>query len=132
MNLNKQRKEFIKKLAGGIYILMNDTHVIDEIVIQPINRLEEYIKDNIILYERNSYGIYRHWFSLNAFCDFIDEQNDKFIMELLTHLDDIGLPLWRVFSNSLIHDSWLSDDERYYITLIETQSIETFRDFLEL
>ena len=120
-------------MSGGIHVLMTNTYTAEEISIDPQNKVERYIAEHLLNYERSSIGIYRQWFSEEKFNKFIDTKDDNSIKDLLYHLDNINMCAWRVLSEACIHPNDLTEEEKFYTKLIEDeeQEIVSFQDLIE-
>ena len=134
MQISQVKKDLLKKMSGGIHVLMATTYTAEEIAIDPQNKVEKYIAEHLLDYEKSSIGLYRQWFSEKKFDNFIDTKDDNSIKDLLYHLDNIDMCAWNVLAEACIHPKDLTEEEKKIVDLIESeeQEISTFQDLIEL
>lgn len=125
MSISQEKKDFIKKTAPGIHVYMATSYTADEIAKNAEEPIEEYIKDNILSYEKSAIGSMRYWFSENKFCKAVDTLDDDKLRELLLYLDNIDMCLCDVFAEASIDAENLDDNEKIYANVI------TFEEFLD-
>ena len=130
MSISTTKKEFLKKVGEGIHALMACSFLVDEIAHEPSCPQEEFIKENLLIYEKNMTEDYRHWFSMDKFDTFIDTSSDEEIIKLLLYLDDHDMHLQACFYEASIPNSELNDKENEFALLIDDRDLVTFEDFL--
>ena len=126
----KTKKDFLKKISGGLHVLMATTYTADEIAAGPENEVEEYIAEHLLEYKKSAIGVERSWFSETKFDTFIDTKDDKTIADLLYHMDNIDFNLSRVFDEACVHPDDLTEDEKNYAEMIRDDKLRTFFDFI--
>ena len=133
MQISQVKKDLLKKMSGGIHVLMATTYAAEEIAIDPQNKVEKYIAEHLLNYERSGIGLYRQWFSEKKFDKFIDTKDDNSIKDLLYHLDNIDMCAWNVLAEACIHPNDLTEEEKFYTKLMQEddQEIVSFQDFIE-
>ena len=131
MSISQEKKDFIKKTAPGIHVYMATTYSADEIAINPAEPIEEYIKDNILSYEKSAVGSMRYWFSESKFSKAVDTLEDEKLRELLVYLDNVDMCLCDVFVEACITTKDLTDNEKKYADVIMDGKLTTFEDFLD-
>ena len=124
------KKEFIKKVAPGIHVYMATYYLADEIQANTDCEVEEYIKENLLAYEKSASGSLRYWFSEKKFRDAVDNLPDDKLKNLLCYFDERDMPLCDVYSESCLHPSDLSETEKKWGELLMEGSIITFEEFL--
>ena len=130
MGISQEKKDFIKKVAPGIHVLMATTYQADEIAASADELAEEYIQKHILTYEKSAISLKRWWFSQSLFCTFVDMMGDGALREVLLYLDNIDMCLHDVFEESCIDTSDLTKNEKKYAALIMGGEMTTFKDFL--
>lgn len=130
MSIGTIKKEFLKKVGEGIHTLMACSFLVDEIAQEPSCPQEEFIKENLLIYEKNMTEEYRHWFSMDKFDTFIDTSSDEEITKLLLYLDDHDMHLQACFYEASIPNSDLTEKENEFALLIDANDLKTFEDFL--
>jgi hypothetical protein len=121
MNITSAKKEFIKKICGGIHVLMTCTHLANDISQDPREPEEYFIRDKILDYGE---------FSEHKFCEAIETLSNGDITSILTYLDDRDIYLQRVFMESQIPIQELTDTDLEFALLVEDRDLVTFEDFL--
>jgi hypothetical protein len=130
MSIGTIKKEFLKKVGEGIHALMACSFLVDEIAQEPSCPQEEFIKENLLIYEKNMTEGYRHWFSMDKFDTFIDTSSDEEITKLLLYLDDHDMHLQACFYEASIPNYDLTEKENEFALLIDANDLKTFEDFL--
>jgi len=130
MSISTTKKEFLKKVSGGLHALMACSFLVDEIAQEPSCPQEEFIKDNLLVYEKNMTEDYRYWLSMDKFDTFIDTSSDEEITKLLLYLDDHDMHLRACFYEGSIPNSDLTEEENKFALLIEDHDMVTYQDFL--
>ena len=114
MPLIPEKKEFLKKIGGGLRVLMSCSHKADEIATNPECLIEEFIRDNLMTHGQ---------FSEAKFDTVVDTARDEDLVKLLKYFDDMDMYIKRVYYEA----SLPIDDE--YASLIENGTLTTFEDF---
>ena len=115
MPLTLEKKEFLKKISGGLHVLMNCSYKVDEIVADPECPVEEFIRDNLVT---------RGQFSQAKFNTVVDTVCDEDLVKLLKYFDNIDMYMKRVYYEASLPTS---DDK--YVSLIDNGTLVTFDDF---
>ena len=126
------KKNFLRKISGGIHTLMASSYLSDEIGIQPFGIVEEFISRRLLVYDTNAVGAPRHWFSDYKFDLELDTMSDNELTEFLLYLDNVDITIKRVFSEAYLSYDDMNDDEYDYTKLIENNYITTFKQFLSI
>lgn len=121
MNITPAKKEFIKRICGGIHVLMTCTYLAKDISQDPREPEEYFIRDKILDYGE---------FSEHKFCEAIETLSNGDITSILTYLDDRDIYLQRVFMESQIPIQELTDTDLEFALLVEDRDLVTFEDFL--
>jgi hypothetical protein len=121
MNITSAKKEFIKRICGGIHVLMTCTYLANDISQDPREPEEYFIRDKILDYGE---------FSEHKFCEAIETLSNGDITSILTYLDDRDIYLQRVFMESQIPIQELTDTDLEFALLVEDRDLVTFEDFL--
>ena len=121
MNITPAKKEFIKRICGGIHVLMTCTYLANDISQDPREPEEYFIRDKIIDFGE---------FSEHKFCEAIETLSNGDITSILTYLDDRDIYLQRVFMESQIPIQELTDTDLEFALLVEDRDLVTFEDFL--
>jgi hypothetical protein len=121
MNITSAKKEFIKRICGGIHVLMTCTHLANDISQDPREPEEYFIRDKILDFGE---------FSEHKFCEAIETLSNGDITSILTYLDDRDIYLQRVFMESQIPIQELTDTDLEFALLVEDRDLVTFEDFL--
>ena len=130
MSISTIKKDFLKKVGGGLHALMACSFLVDEIAQEPSCPQEEFIKDNLLVYEKNMTEDYRYWLSMDKFDTFIDTSSDEEITKLLLYLDDHDMHLRACFYEGSIPNSDLTEEENKFALLIQDHDMVTYQDFL--
>jgi len=121
MNITPAKKEFIKKICGGIHVLMTCSFLANDINQDPQEPEEYFIRGKFLKFGE---------FSEHKFCQALDTMSNGDITAVLTYLDDRDIYLQRVFMESQIPIQDLSDADLEFALLIEDRDLVTFEDFL--
>lgn len=113
MAIKQAKKEFIKKISQGIHSLMATTYTADDIAINPECEIEEYIQKHLLDHE-----IGGAWFSENKFDTFMDNESDELITELLCHINNLDITLWRVLETASVHPDDFTEEEKKWVGII--------------
>jgi len=114
MPLSPEKKQFLKKISGGLRVLMSCSYKADEIATDPECPVEEFIRDNLITHGQ---------FSEAKFDTVVDTARDEDLVKLLEYFDDMDMYMKRVYYEA----SLPMDDE--YAPLIDNGTLVTFDDF---
>ena len=131
MTITLSKKEFLKKISGGIRVLMAISYTADELAIHQCDEIEEYIAEHLLVIKESAIGIKRAWFSESKFDKFIDTADDKTVKDLLLYLDNIDLCLYRVFEEASLHPDDFSQNEKIFAELINDDGLHSFKDFID-
>ena len=126
------KKNFLRKISGGIHTLMASSYLSDEIGLQPFGIVEEFISRRLLVYDTNAVGAPRHWFSDYKFDLELDIMSDNELSEFFLYLDNVDITIKRVFSEACMSYDDMNDDEYDYAKLIENNYITTFKQFLSI
>ena len=116
MSLTPEKRQFLKKISGGLHLLMTCSYTAHEIAIDPECPIEEFIKDNLLT---------RGQFSEAKFGTVVDTACDEDLVKLLRYFDNIDMYMKRVYYEASLPTS---DDE--YARLIDNGELVTFDDFI--
>lgn len=131
MAITQTKKNFIKKISGGLHVLMATTYSADEIAINQCNETEEYIAKHLLYYEKSAIGVTRAWFSEKKFYTFIDTEDDKTIADVLYHLDNIDMCAREVFEEACIDPGDLTEDEKNFVERMKNDDFSSFHGLIE-
>jgi len=131
MAIMQAKKEFVKKISQGIHSLMATTYTADDISIDPECEIEEYIKKHLLEHENSAIGEERAWFSEEKFDTFMDTESDELITELLCHINNLDITLWRSLDTASLHPRDLTEEETKWAEMIERDNM-SFGDFLRM
>jgi len=115
MSLSHEKRQFLKKMSGGLHLLMTCSFTAHEIAIHPECPIEEFIRDNLLT---------RGQFSQAKFDTVVDTACDEDLVKLLRYFDSIDMYMKRVYYEA----SLPMDDE--YGSLIDNGTLVTFGDFI--
>lgn len=127
--LTQTKKDFLKKISGGLHVLMATSYTADEIAINPECDIEEYISEHLLDHEDSAIGEKRAWFSEKKFGKFIDTESDDLITEMLHYMDNLDMPLWRVFDEASRHPDDFTGEEKTFVEMIKSEKMRTFLSF---
>ena len=130
MSLNTEKKQFLKKIGGGLHVLMTCSYKADEIGVKPECPVEEFIKDRLITRNTSVPNVYRYWFSEAKFDTMVDITRDEDLIKLLKYFDDIDMYMRRVYYESSLSMSSMSHEDHKFASLIENEKLTTFEDLL--
>ncbi len=116
MPLTPEKRRFLKKISGGLHLLMTCSYTAHEIAIDPECPIEEFIKDNLLTHGQ---------FSEAKFDTVVDTACDEDLVKLLRYFDNIDMYMKRVYYEASLP---MSDDE--YARLIDNGELVTFDDFI--
>jgi hypothetical protein len=119
MSLSNEKKEFLKKIGGGLRVLMDCSCKADEIGAAPECPIEEFIRDNLM-----TSG---YCFSEAKFDTTVDVAHDEDLIKLLKYFDDIDMYMKRVYYEASLS---MSDEDKKYAPLIDNGDLITFEDLL--
>jgi hypothetical protein len=116
MPLTPEKRQFLKKISGGLRILMSCSYKADEITADPECPIEEFIKDNLLTHGH---------FSEAKFDTVVDTACDEDLVKLLGYFDNIDMYMKRVYYEASLPTS---DDE--CASLIHNGKLVTFGDLI--
>jgi hypothetical protein len=122
MSLSNEKKEFLKKIGGGLRVLMDCSCKADEIGAAPECSIEEFIRDNLITHNTS-----RYCFSESKFDTTVDVSHDEDLIKLLKYFDDIDMCMKRVYYEASLS---MSDEDKKFASLIDNGDLITFEDLL--
>ena len=122
MSLTNEKKQFLKKIGGGLHVLMNCSYKADEIGVDPQCPIEEFIRDNLITHNTS-----RYCFSEAKFDTTVDIIQDEDLIKLLKYFDDIDMCMKRVYYEASLS---MSDEDKKFASLIDNGDLITFEDLL--
>jgi hypothetical protein len=130
MSLNNEKKSFIKKISGGLHVLMTCSYKADEIGAKPECPIEEFIKDKLITRNTSVSNASRYWFSEAKFDMMVDLMSDGDLMTLLKYFDNIDMYMKRVYYEASLSMSSMSDEDKKFASLIDNGHLITFEDLI--
>ena len=119
------KKEFLKKICGGIHALMACSYLADDIGMDAQDPQDIFIRDNFLVKDDN-----RYWFSCHKFNTKIDELSDEELSTFLKRMDDYDIYLQRVYWEASVPLSNLSEEDTKFALLIDDRDLVTFEEFL--
>ena len=132
MSLNNEKKSFIKKISGGLHVLMTCSYKADEIGADPECPVEDFIKDNLITRNTSVSNVSRYWFSEAKFDTMVDIARDEDLIKLLKYFDDIDMYMKRVYHEATMSMSSMSHEDQKFASLIDNGQLITFEDFISV
>jgi hypothetical protein len=130
MSLNTEKKQFLKKISSGLHVLMTCSYKADEIGVTPECPVEEFIKDRLITRNTSVPNVSRFWFSEAKFKTMMDITPVEDLIALLKYFDDIDMYMRRVYYESSLSMSSMSDEDMKFASLIENEKLTTFEDLI--
>lgn len=132
MSITPQKREFIKKIGGGLHVLMTCSYKADEIGAKPECPVEEFIRDKLITRNMSVSNASRYWFSEAKFDMMVDIMSDEDLVRLLNYFDDIDMYMKRVYYEANMSMNSMSDEDMKFASLIENGHLTTFEDFVSV
>ena len=132
MYLNNEKRQFLKKISGGLHVLMTCSYKADEIGAKPECPVEEFIKDKLITRNTSVSNASRYWFSEAKFDMMVDIMSDEDLVKLLNYFDDIDMYMKRVYYEASMSMNSMSDEDMKFASLIENGHLTTFEDFVSV
>ena len=132
MAITKTKKEFLKKISGGIHVLMATSFITDEIAVNQEDEIEKLIAESLLEYNESAIGEERAWFSEQKFHAFIDRESSKNIARFLQYMDDRDLCLRSVFNEACMHPDDFTGNEKKFAEMIRNKQLLTFFSFVDL
>lgn len=130
MFITPQKREFIKKIGGGLHVLMTCSYKADEIGVKPECSVEKFIRDRLITRNTSVSNAPRFWFSEAKFKTTMDITPVEDLIALLKYFDDIDMYMRRVYYESSLSVKSLSDEDMKFASLIENEKLITFEDLI--
>lgn len=127
--ITQTKKDFLKKISGGLHVLMATSYAADEIAVNPEDEIEEYIAKHLLDHEESAIGVERAWLSEQKFGNFIDTETDIRIKDILHHMDNLDMPLCRVFDEASMHPDDFTEEEKSFVEMINSEKMRTFSSF---
>ena len=122
MSLTQNKSLFLNILLPTINELVISTGTLVRIANNPICEVEIFIRDQIL--------INKSIFSISKFKFAIEKLHTRTINNLLLHLDDINIPISRIYKKAQINPLMLNAFELEMHKLILDGDIVSFSDFL--
>lgn len=119
------KKEFLKKISGGIQALMTSSYLSDDIGRDAQDPRDIFIRDNFLVKDGT-----RFLFSCQKFNTKIDELSDEELSTFLERMDDYDIYLQRVYWEASVPLAELSEEDTKFALLIDDRDLVTFEDFL--
>lgn len=130
MSLNKEKREFLKKLSGGLHVLMTCSYKADDIAIEAMCPIEQFIRDNLITRNTSLTNASCYWFSEAKFDAMVDLMPDEELIGLLRYFDDIDMYMKRVYYEAQLPRRTLSSEDFKFALLIDNGELVNFEDFI--
>ena len=130
MIITLEKRQFLKKISGGLHVLMSCSYKADEIGTSPDCPIEEFIRENFIVHAKTVAGGERYWFDDGKFNNAVDFMTSENLGVLLKYFDDIDMPMERVYYEACLSTESLSDTDYKFASLIENEKLVTFADLI--
>jgi hypothetical protein len=130
MIITPEKRQFLKKISGGLHVLMSSSCKADEIGTHPDCPIEEIIREDFIIHSNTAANGERYWFDDGKFNNSVDFISDENLGILLKYFDDIDMYMKRVFYEACPSNSSMSDTDFKIASLIHTGELVTFEDLL--
>ena len=122
MSFTDEKRMFLNVLIPAMNDLLVSSRNLRRIVNDPICEVEVFIRDQILINKTT--------FSISKFKFSIEKLHPHAINRLLTHFDEINLPLSRIYKKAQLNPLMLNEFELEIHKLILNGDINTFSDFL--
>ena len=130
MIIASEKKAFIKKISGGLHILMSCSCKADEIGTSPDCPIEEFIREDFIVHASTVANGERYWFDDGKFINAVDIMSDEDLVVLLKYFDDVDMYLKRVYREACLSFESMSDEDMKFASLIDNGHLITFEDLI--
>ena len=126
MSLPQIKRDFIKKLVGGLNSVMEITQLANRIGIAPRNDNEIFIKKHFLIQsDDGSFQVHKVRFRMGLTALDFDT-----LTEILICLDKNNVTLSKVYDKSTMDVLCLNGEEMNYIQLIKSGDLVTFMDLI--
>jgi hypothetical protein len=126
MSLPQIKRDFIKKLVGGLNSVMEITQLANRIGIAPRNDNEIFIKKHFLIQsDDGSFQVHKVRFRMGLTALDFDT-----LTEILICLDKNDVTLSKVYDKSTVDVLSLNGEEMNYIQLIKSGDLVTFMDLI--
>jgi len=130
MIIASEKKAFIKKISGGLHVLMSCSCKAVEIGTSPDCPIEEFIREDFIVHANTVANGERYWFDDGKFNNAVDSMSDEDLVVLLKYFDDVDMYLKRVYYEACLSFESMSDEDMKFASLIDNGHLITFEDLI--
>jgi hypothetical protein len=130
MIIASEKKAFIKKISGGLHILMSCSYKADEIGTSPDCPIEEFIREDFIVHANTVANGERYWFDDGKFVNAVDLMSDEDLVVLLKYFDNVDMYLKRVYHEACLSFESMSDEDMKFASLIDNGHLITFEHLI--
>lgn len=130
MIITHEKRQFLKKISGGLHVLMSCSYKADEIGTSPDCPIEEFIREDFIVHANTVANGERYWFDDGKFNNAVDFMTSENLGVLLKYFDDIDMPMERAYYEASLSIESLNDTDYKFASLIENGHLITFEDLI--
>ena len=130
MIITHEKRQFLKKISGGLHVLMSCSCKADEICTSPDCPIEEFIREDFIVHANTVANGERYWFDDGKFNNAVDFMTSENLGVLLKYFDDIDMPMERVYYEASLSIESLNDTDYKFASFIENGHLITFEDLI--
>ena len=130
MIITHEKRQFLKKISGGLHVLMSCSRKADEIGTSPDCPIEEFIREDFIVHANTVANGERYWFDDGKFNNAVDFISGENLGVLLKYFDDIDMPMERAYYEASLSIESLNDTDYKFASLIENGHLITFEDLI--
>lgn len=130
MIITREKRQFLKKISGGLHVLMSCSCKADEIGTSPDCPIEEFIREDFIVHANTVANGERYWFDDGKFNNAVDFISGENLGVLLKYFDDIDMPMERAYYEASLSIESLNDTDYKFASLIENGHLITFEDLI--
>lgn len=130
MIITHEKRQFLKKISGGLHVLMSCSCKADEIGTSPDCPIEEFIREDFIVHANTVANGERYWFDDGKFNNAVDFISGENLGVLLKYFDDIDMPMERAYYEASLSIESLNDTDYKFASLIENGHLITFEDLI--
>ena len=130
MIITHEKRQFLKKISGGLHVLMSCSCKADEIGTSPDCPIEEFIREDFIVRANTVANGERYWFDDGKFNNAVDFISGENLGVLLKYFDDIDMPMERAYYEASLSIESLNDTDYKFASLIENGHLITFEDLI--
>jgi hypothetical protein len=130
MIITHEKRQFLKKISGGLHVLMSCSCKADEIGTSPDCPIEEFIREDFIVRANTVANGERYWFDDGKFNNAVDFISGENLGVLLKYFDDIDMPMERVYREACLSFESMSDEDMKFASLIDNGHLITFEDLI--